>query len=648
MNTGRPGLVAAVVAGVLAIVFSALPAHAQDGSDAADTAEDATLRLVRQSASVESDGVLELVVDWTGPRSENVFLSVVFYQRIDDDNDVGSPPTGVLNRRGPLPLDSISTDGDGNLVTAIPIRSVSPADDDRVYLPGPGVYPLSVEVRTADGPLASFTSAVVRLPQDRQELATLDVSVVLAVSPADGLDLSDALLLLTTYPTVPFTIQLDEGVLTQLENDPPLVAQFASAAGTRAVMTTSGTDLDPSALEEIGQGEFYIQALETTRQRLARLGLEPLDGIVMLAPNVTGAGAGLLVRNGVSAVMSTRTREIDVGTITRSDGRVQILQPDHLITAELADRAGRGNFAASTIYELYARLSLRAAYDRTSIIVGGEGAPPLESLSLETLLLALVEDGPVRVVSLSDTLSTQPTNPLLAAERPEQNLVPSGEAIAQLQRLADTSRSFRGVQNPGLEQLLIDSLSRTRNPEDRTRAIERAKAELLLDLGSISLPESQSLTLTATEGPLPLTIRNGSNGPRSVRLEFRGDRVAVAQDGDIITIPPGETTLELDAEARALGVSTLEVTALTPDRAMVLSSTRYQIRSTAIPGLGWAISGSALLFLLLWWFRTNRTSTPRSPHLVGATGRPKNPDRPAPTETGGGIAADAHLGRRTP
>ncbi len=70
-------------------------------------------------------------------------------------------------------------------------------------------------------------------------------------------------------------------------------------------------------------------------------------------------------------------------------------------------------------------MSLRAANDRTSVIVGGEGAPPLESLSLETLLLqALVEDGPVRVVSLSDTLLTQPTNPLLAAERPEQNLVP--------------------------------------------------------------------------------------------------------------------------------------------------------------------------------------------------------------------------------
>ncbi len=98
-------------------------------------------------------------------------------------------------------------------------------------------------------------------------MATLDMSVVLAVSPADGLDLSDALLLLTTYPTVPFAIQLDEGVLTQLENDPPLGSPIrVGGRSDEPVMTTSGTDLDPSALEEIGQGDFYIQALATTHR----------------------------------------------------------------------------------------------------------------------------------------------------------------------------------------------------------------------------------------------------------------------------------------------------------------------------------------------------------------------------------------------
>lgn len=615
-----------VVAGLAALIVmtagSIKPANAQDQPAPEDSNEpEGFVQVVEHSASVASDGELTVTLDWTGP-VEGHFLSILFHQKVDSEGDVSGPVTTVLNRRDSVPLATIPTDADGNLVATIPVRSVSPAPNDRVYLPAAGVYPFTAEIRTSEGPVASVTSAVVRLPQDPTEMATVDVTVVLALSPADGLDLSDALWFLTSYPEVPFTLQLDEAVLTQLERDSVLAAQFAAAAEGRPVMSDAGVDLDPSALEEIGQGRFYLEAMEATHERLRRLGLSPSTDIVMLSPRLTGDGAALLARSGVVAVMSTRHREIDIGSITTPDGRIQLIGPDRALTTELA--AAPGSFAAPDIYELYARLTIRAEQDPTSVILGGEGAPQLDSQSLDTLLPALLEGGPVRVVSLDAALATQPRNPLLAAERPEQDLVASGEAIAELQQLADTSRSFRGVQNPILEQLLVDSLSRSRNPVDRTRAIERAKAELLSDLGSISLPASQSLTLTAVEGPLPLTIRNRAASSRLVLLEFIGDRVAVAEDGETLTIPPGETTLELTAEARALGVSTVEVIARTPDGTRVLATTRYQIRSTAVPGLGWAISGTALLFLLLWWFRNSRSSRPRAPHLTGVA-RPRSP-----------------------
>ncbi|MBT8239835.1 MAG: hypothetical protein KJN63_01245, partial [Acidimicrobiia bacterium] len=94
--------------------------------------------------------------------------------------------------------------------------------------------------------------------------------------------------------------------------------------------------------------------------------------------------------------------------------------------------------------------------------------------------------------------------------------------------------------------------------------------------------------------------------------------VEIEQDGQVLTVPPGETIFELTARARALGVSTLEVRATTPDQSRVLATSRYQIRSTAVPGLGWAISGAALAFLLLWWFRNSRRANhPNRPHLIG-------------------------------
>ncbi len=611
------------------------PVAAQD-----DVGLGATLGLVSQSASVESDGFIEIALDWTGPITSDLFLSVLFHQRIIDAEDLDAATSSILNRRDPIPLTAFGTDADGNLVATIPVRSVSPAADDRVYLPGPGVYPFTVEIRSADGPVASLTSTIVRLPQDRSTMATVDMAVVLALSPADGLDLSDGLWFLTTYPHVPFTIQMGEALVSQLEQDEPLAQQFATAAGDRVILSDAGLDLDPSALEEINQGQFFTAAVETTNNRLTRLGLQPSSDVVMLSPNLTAGGAALLANSGVIAVLSTRTTEIETGTITTPRGSVGLVQADHEMTAALS-ATGFTPFATSDVYALYARLSLLAEADQTPVILGGEGTEPLDSQSLDTFLAALVENGPIRPVSLSKAVAGQRRNPLLAAERPEQDLVTTGESIAELQQLAETSRSFRGVDNPELERLLANSLSRSRNPDDRTRAIDRAKAELLDDLSSISLPTSASITLTAVEGPLPLTIRNSADGPRRVLLEFRGDRVAIAQNNEVVVVPPGETTIELDAEARALGVSTLDVTARTPDGSHVLSTSRYQIRSTAVPGLGWAISGTALTFLLLWWYQSSRNAKPRGPHLVGL----KRSSRPASvdSDTDPGVAADAQL-----
>ena len=586
--------------------------------------EPGTVRLVTQTASVQSDGTVNITVDWDGEVRPDLFLGALFHQRIESEREVGAPIATVLNRQAPIPLTEVATDPDGNLVLAIPIRSVSSGETDRVYLPGPGVYPFTVEVRSSRGLISSVSSTVVRLPQDTETLTTLDIAVMLTLSPADGLNLSDGMLFLAAYPDVPFTIQFDEALLTQLESDPALAEQFSLAAGTRPVLTGAGVDLDPSALAEIGQGRFYTQALETNRQRLIRIGLTPLPEVAMLSPALTVDGAKLLTASGVQAALSIATTDIETGSISADGAVVQIIEPDRALTQELSAPAGLANFSPSDIYALYARLSLRATDNQSSVILGGEGAPVLDSQSLDAFLGTLTEDGPLRPVPLIEAVASQPRNPLQAAERPEQNLLDSGESVAELQALAETSRSYRGVSNPSLDQLILDSLSRSRNPDDRTRAISRAKAELVEDFAAITLPGSQSLTLAAVEGPLPLTIRNDASSARLVRLEIRGDRVDIAENGQILTIPPGETVLELTATARALGVSTLNVTASTPDGERILSTSRYQIRSTAVPGLGWAISGTALLFLLVWWFRNSRRpAAPRKPHLVGL---PTNPD----------------------
>ena len=316
----RLGLAPALLFGLPAAA-AAQTEPAEESTQEQSEIEPGTVRLVTQTASVQSDGTVNITVDWDGEVRPDLYLGALFHQRIESEREVGAPTATVLNRQAPIPLTDVATDPDGNLVLAIPVRSVSSGEADRVYLPGPGVYPFTVEVRSSRGLISSVSSTVVRLPQDTEELTTLDIAVMLTLSPADGLNLSEGMLFLAAYPEVPFTIQVDGALLTQLESDPALAEQFSMAAGDRPVLTGAGIDLDPSALAEIDQGRFYTQALETNHQRLIRIGLTPLPEVAMLSSALTTDGADLLRSSGVQAALSIATNDIETGSIGAAAGR---------------------------------------------------------------------------------------------------------------------------------------------------------------------------------------------------------------------------------------------------------------------------------------------------------------------------------------
>ncbi len=151
------------------------------------------------------------------------------------------------------------------------------------------------------------------------------------------------------------------------------------------------------------------------------------------------------------------------------------------------------------------------------------------------------------------------------------------------------------------ENGLLSALGRDRNPSDRLRSVAQIQEQLSAAFAVIEFRNDQSVTLTAQRLSIPLTIANNSDGDRAIRLAFDSDKVEVDEDGTIITLAPGVTTLDITVEARSLGLSPLGVTASTPDGARLLSETRLQVRSTAIPGLGLLLSGAALTFLICWW-----------------------------------------------
>src|SRR5690606_2449667 len=81
-------------------------------------------------------------------------------------------------------------------------------------------------------------------------------------------------------------------------------------------------------------------------------------------------------------------------------------------------------------------------------------------------------------------------------------------------------------------------------------------------------------------------------------------------DGDerVVSLPPGPTRLEWRVRNRTSGAFPVEVTVLTPDGTVALDATRFTMRSTAVPGVGIALSALAALFLAVWWARHWRTA----------------------------------------
>jgi hypothetical protein len=80
------------------------------------------------------------------------------------------------------------------------------------------------------------------------------------------------------------------------------------------------------------------------------------------------------------------------------------------------------------------------------------------------------------------------------------------------------------------------------------------------------------------------------------------------------------TRLDIEVRSRTSGAFPFEVEVTSPDGELALATTRYSVRSTAVSGVGLALSIGAGVFLVVWWARHWRAS--RNAKLVGEVGAP--------------------------
>ena len=208
------------------------------------------------------------------------------------------------------------------------------------------------------------------------------------------------------------------------------------------------------------------------------------------------------------------------------------------------------------------------------------------------------------------------------AEHPRQDLESVAGLVTDSQTLLasyEAMFSGGGIEPDDYLARLQSSLSLARNPQDRQRSLVLFADELGRELEVISLPDAQPVTMAAREGAIPLIVESRAAGPRLIMLQFRSDKVEVKQDSQLIVVEPGTSSIDVEVEALSLGASQLEVSVWTPDGARVLAANQFEVRSTAVPGLGLLISAAAVVFLIVWWYVDHRRARDKRIEARAAT-----------------------------
>ncbi|MBW3561653.1 MAG: LPXTG cell wall anchor domain-containing protein [Actinobacteria bacterium] len=152
--------------------------------------------------------------------------------------------------------------------------------------------------------------------------------------------------------------------------------------------------------------------------------------------------------------------------------------------------------------------------------------------------------------------------------------------------------------------------------------LEEVETTLDAGFGSVRLPPDAQVTLTDTEGRIPITLSRPHGPPIQVVVELDAPKLDMAEDARLVTLTEGgQQTISFAAVAQASGRIPVTVRVKTPgaiDPAgspwVELAAETLVVRSTAISGTALVIVGIVLLALLGWWFYRRRR--PPSPQLT--------------------------------
>ncbi len=559
--------------------------------------------------------------------------------------------------------------------------------DNSLRLGVPGIYPLTIELRSGGVQLARVITFVQRdVAGDATPAAPLavalavgtDAPVVLDDTGAVSIDAATIAQLTTLVQiletsAVPATVRIAPQLLSSLRRiDSALADRFAAVLDTAMILSAPVLPLDPSAAAAANQRDLYTQWLADGEDLF---GSADLSGTTLRAATAVSAslsepGGELLRDLGTRLLLLTPSLydglDGSLRGFTDTSQLVQVrLDDDRTFDAAIVDPRIGARLeqpsptpflaAIDTVVDLLADrhdiIGRGGNPRRHTVLIGtdGLGLPDPATLAQITKLISTT---PGLAVSTVSQISATTDTLLNDGEEVTVNLPATTPADISARISMQTSLRASGAQaasmltdsdpRPAAWQTVLDSLPSSAVTDARaTQISDTLQAEYAAIRSAVQPPPGLDFTLTGRTGTIRLKFHNSADFPINVivRLGAASNKLIFPPEHPHTLAPDADTEIKIQIQARSNGRFPVYLTVLAPLDAAgtnpLAPVRRFTATVAALSGLGNLVTGAALLVLLSWWLRHVRIGRRRK---ATSAARGRHPVT-APTAGPGGLAA---------
>lgn len=656
---------------VLATVVVAASLAIGGVAGAADTPP--RLTLVGQDLVVAPGGTASFTFTVTGTVPSNAEVVIEAYTKLPSPRaGLHQLITGQTHYRDvgfvAMSLNRLIPDGAGRYT--VPLPTVTSADQRVVggnaLLPDQGMYPVTVELRADNAPLAQIVTTVVRADAASTNPVPLDVALVLPLDGAVTLQPDGSTVIATADRTRLQTVAsvlAASGTPATLVPRPELVdgldrsglpadAELGTALGTafsgRQILATPYVAMDPTAAVRANLGDELTKQLTQGEDVIGALNGTTADRSTWLLTDKTGEDAVSLLRDlGVrrfvlpaGALADPATEPVPTTAISLADGDGTV------IDAAVADPGLAAAFdqhddpvlgAYQLVEELLAiNLEHAAEPARQGVVV----VPPVgwqpDPAFLATLLGLLGENAVLRPVTLDDWFRD-----VAAPRSPVHHLAPATPARLDTfsQSLALTRirlGSLASMLPPtdalpaSLESELRVANAGTLTSAGRQAYLDAVNGQLDTLADAVDPVPKRRVTLAGRTTELPITLHRRVDRTIQVRLHLESPKLSFPENDVLVTLDTETVQQRVAVKARSNGTFPLTVQVLTPTGDLpVAPMTELTVQATTLSGFGVALTVGALLVLATWWVRHIRRGRRQRGVEAGARHHPSAGPPPA-------------------